>query len=181
MRDILLSALPDNTRGPTTIKVNIADYLMKATLDMIGLAGFNYSFNALKGQRNEFSNSFTILSGYLKDLRFSTNKFVFQLLKGYFPALRSINLDQRSKDAAIAKRLILETANLVVEEGKKKFAQAQADTGDDGTKKGKDLLSLMLKANVDGSREAVNTLSEEELAHQVSTFLLAGKTSSLSC
>jgi hypothetical protein len=73
LRDVLVSDI--GTAGQA--QIDIASYLSRATLDIIGLAGFGYSFNALTSslkEPNELSQAFktvfrlTRSGGWLEDL-----------------------------------------------------------------------------------------------------------------
>jgi hypothetical protein len=60
LRDCLLEQIAASPRE-TEARVEIMSWLSRATLDMIGLAGFNYSFDALKfgEDSNELAHAFS--------------------------------------------------------------------------------------------------------------------------
>jgi hypothetical protein len=71
---------------PGQAKVEITSWLSRATLDIIGLAGFNYSFDALKfgEDSNELGHAFAQIFNSAK----SAN--LFNILQGRIPILRYI-------------------------------------------------------------------------------------------
>lgn len=157
----------------------MANYLTQATLDIIGLAGFNYSFNALDNKFNELSSSFTTFVRFGKDLRFSPDQFIFQSLKRIFSFLKIFNIDQKSQEMERAHKRVLEISHQIVEEGKRNLGLDLdvTSTTDNATKIGnnKDILSLVLRANATDLGDGVHGLSTTELAHQIPTFLFAGR------
>jgi hypothetical protein len=142
-------------------------YLSKTTLDVIGLAGFNYEFNSLKNKSSELSTAFESI------LQSSGGFPLFQFLKEQIPILRFIlrfdtlsrNLDHSQKTMrAIGQKLIAQ---------KKQEIEAEREAGTEAIKGGsKDLLTLLLKSNMS---EKAERLTDDEVLHQIPTFLLAGK------
>jgi cytochrome P450 len=182
----------DTTDSGGKVKVNILKYITGATLDVIGLAGFNYPFNALNATHNEFSVQFTFLLDFMRDLRFHADKLIFQLLKGKFRLLRHISFDEQSRRVELAQSAIMKISRQVLAESKKQIAQDNDLEMDgkgskeememaSGAPKGKDLLSLLLKANAKSFADGEKGLSDEELMHQIPSFLLAGEFILLFC
>ncbi|KZP09388.1 cytochrome P450 [Athelia psychrophila] len=153
---------------PPTARIEVMGYLSRATLDMIGKAGFNYEFNALhpiskdgKCEDNELSGAFARL---YKDA--GSNK-VLELLQSWFPVLRAIPTSQG--------RAIVEARSIMSRIGRKllddaRAAAAAGDTGDGG----RDLLSLLVKANTDPALPADQRMADSDVLAQVPTFLVAG-------
>jgi hypothetical protein len=83
LRDVWLDKHASSAPGAVT--VDALSWLSKATLDIIGLAGFNYSFNALRADPaspNELSEAFDTL--YHEGTRFE----IGAILATYIPPLR---------------------------------------------------------------------------------------------
>lgn len=60
LRDAWLQHIAENPSGRAT--VDVLNWLSRATLDIIGLAGFDYSFNAVaEGETNELARAFQML------------------------------------------------------------------------------------------------------------------------
>jgi cytochrome P450 len=137
--------------------------LSSTTLDIIGLAGFNYEFNALKNENTDLSLAFDSI------LR-TTNSFpIFQVLKEQFPFLRPIlRFDGLSKNLAYAQKT-MQAVGLELIAQKKKEIKAEMESGKKSS--AKDLLTLLIKSNLDEKGEI---LTDGEVLHQIPTFLLAG-------
>lgn len=84
MRDIWARSVENSGNG--TARIDVLSWLSRATLDVIGLAGFNYKFNALNehGEVNELNKAFSTL--FHADGRFH----VLQLLQAFFPIFRIV-------------------------------------------------------------------------------------------
>ncbi|CAG8650425.1 4225_t:CDS:2, partial [Acaulospora colombiana] len=150
LKDIWVKALNDEER-----KIDIIPYLSKATLDIIGIVGFNYQFNSLT-TANELATAYDIIfhpqnRGHL----------VIRQLSHIFPIFRRLPT-QRNLQLKEASRIIRKvSANLVrdrLEESKR------------GELQGKDLLSMLIKIN----EKEEEKMSFDELQNQIMTFLAAG-------
>ncbi|KAF8960371.1 cytochrome P450 [Flammula alnicola] len=78
----------------TNGRVEVLSWLSKMTLDVIGLAGFNYKFDALSGDANELNEAFSTI------FRSETRVSLIPIIRGMFPALRFL----RNKRDADTKR-----------------------------------------------------------------------------
>lgn len=57
LRDAWLNKLSESPSGE--VRIDVLEWLSRATLDIIGLAGFNYNFNAIAaGETNELAQAF---------------------------------------------------------------------------------------------------------------------------
>lgn len=65
-------------------RIEVMSWLSRMTLDVIGLAGFNYEFNALSSEpkSNELNNAFSAI------FRAGTSKGIIPVLRNLIPALR---------------------------------------------------------------------------------------------
>lgn len=164
-------------------------YLTRTTLDIIGLAGFNYSFNALENPNNELSDSFNAFIRYGNDLRVTPELFIFQIVKASIPILKRYDLDSKTRSLMQSLKRMWEICYEVVDEGKKNSGLDRIGntTLHDVEKvgKNKDILSIILRGNATTLGAGVRGLSDKEFAAQIPTFLFAGKLSvanfSLSC
>ncbi|PKK77878.1 cytochrome P450 [Rhizophagus irregularis] len=138
--------------------INLTPYISKATLDVIGLVGFNYEFNSLTSP-NELAVAYdSIFNSPVTPLRIALN-----IISNYIPFVREIPLEpnKRFKNACevssrVSKRLVEERYNEAKNE----------------ELKGKDLLSLLI--NINNKLPAEEKMSDEELKYQIMTFLFAG-------
>ncbi|KAG8809782.1 hypothetical protein FRC17_003255 [Serendipita sp. 399] len=157
--------------------VEMLSHLSCTTLDIIGLAGFNYHFNSLtrliKGDRdeNELSLAFSQILNSMGKLR------LLVFLKMWFPIFRLIRFDQRSRMEKSRQRTIQTIGTQLVQE-KKRDLKLEMEKRQ-GSTKAKDLLTLLIRANLAegsgaGGAGGDRTLSDEEVMNQIPTFLMAG-------
>ncbi|KAI9068013.1 cytochrome P450 [Trametes sanguinea] len=153
-------------------RINILDGLKKMTLDVIGLAGFDYNLEALnsKGKPNELNEAFSYI--------FSSSPpvSIYRILVSVFPFLDFFP-DERAKKTQEA-NVVMRRIGLQLIRDKK--AAIMRELGNkDGTidKKdlpGKDLLTLLIKANMATGIPENQRLTDEEVLAQIPTFLVAG-------
>ncbi|TCD69777.1 hypothetical protein EIP91_006313 [Steccherinum ochraceum] len=158
----------DRNGGPTRIDVLFG--LGRMTLDVIGLAGFNYEFDALAdGKPNELNNAFkTIFQG-------DTQLPILNMLRMFVPPLRIIPTSRSLKTAAAMKVMRRIGMELIAE--KKAAILSEKTQGADVEKKnvqGRDLLSLLIKANMSTDIPESQRLSDADVLAQVPTFIVAG-------
>ena len=147
----------------------MVSYLSCTTLDIIGLAGFDYSFDALhhllngSQDENELSSSFSKLFA-------ATTKFnALALLKRQFAVLRVITFDSRSKIVNHSQEAVRRIGRQLVEEKKRALQSSQEKV------EAKDLLTLLIKANMTEKGDGIDRqMSDEEVMNQIPTFLIAG-------
>ncbi|EJD52005.1 cytochrome P450 [Auricularia subglabra TFB-10046 SS5] len=151
------------TEGGGTAQVDALSWLSRATLDIIGLAGFDYQFNALneQGESNELSDAFTKV--------FATNQTprTLPMLKNFFPFLRWI--PEKRERETLAARATMDRIGMELINEKKRAIRAG-----DAKSTGKDLLTLLIQANMDKELPAHLRMTDEEVLGQVPTFLVAG-------
>ncbi|PCH34313.1 cytochrome P450 [Wolfiporia cocos MD-104 SS10] len=155
-------------------RIDVVKGLSKMTLDVIGLAGFNYSFDALNvhGKPNELNEVFRTIFGTA-----GKRGSVFGMLKFIFPPLRLIPTE-RSKRVTKAQRDMRRIGMQLIAEKKADVMRASAqkkkiDNGLDGLQN-RDLLTLLIKANMATDLPEDHRLSDEDVLAQVPTFLVAG-------
>ncbi|TFY55501.1 hypothetical protein EVJ58_g8212 [Rhodofomes roseus] len=145
-------------------RINVLKGLSKMTLDAIGLAGFNYQFDSLntEGKSNELNAAFEVM--FRSIARFS----LFPLIKAYVPPLRIIRI-------ATAQKAMRRIGLSLVAEKKAEIVKA-VSTGEKGgdTLHSRDLLTLLIKANMATDIPESQRLSDEDVLAQVPTFLVAG-------
>ncbi|KAF8513725.1 cytochrome P450 [Hysterangium stoloniferum] len=173
LRDILFERA-NETDEP--YKTNIMTWLSKATLDIIGLAGFDYQFNALdpSGKENELNTAF---SNVMKQ---GHHSIIWVLAQSYIPVLRFIptargRLVKRSREVMDRvgnklvhdkKQAILQESAAKTESGKTQIERSSITT--------RDLLSRLMAANMATDLPDNQRLSDEDVLAQIPTFLIAG-------
>ncbi|ODN87678.1 hypothetical protein L198_06902 [Cryptococcus wingfieldii CBS 7118] len=159
---------------PGGAKINVLKYLNMATLDSMGLTGFGYAFDSLSedgnGQKNEFAEScreFVAAATQLTMVDYVIEQYMFKI-----PSKRE-NFIKRKRQQ------ILEFSTKLAEE--KKHDIWEQTYGEGIAKKqdvGKDLLSLLIKANIASDLTQDERLDDQDVADQIETFasliLLAG-------
>jgi len=151
-------------------RINVLNSMSKATLDVIGLAGFNYNFDSLntEGKPNELHKAFETMFRSLTGFSF------LPLLKAYLPLLRIIP-DARTTRITAAQKVMRRIGMQLVAEKKAEIAKL-TDAGEksDDRLHGRDLLTLLMKANMVVDIPDNQRLSDEDVLAQVPTFLVAG-------
>jgi len=158
LRDVILSQI-SKTDSEEPLRVDMLFWLSRATLDIIGLAGFGYAFDAMKSDENELANAFGAFRGGGHFNVLSLLEAVFPVV-GYIPTASGKRLD---RPRAVVKRI----GGALVEERKLAFTNS-GKASEMNT--GKDLLSLLVKANM----EVKQGMSDDDVLAQIPTFLGAG-------
>ncbi|KAJ7154854.1 cytochrome P450 [Mycena crocata] len=164
LRDIWASQVATNGGFA---RVEALSWLSKATLDIIGLAGFNYRINALgtgsQDTQNELAQAFdAVFAG-------ETGFTVYNLLQFLFPILNNIPTKQN--------KIIDASQATMVRIGKKLLEESKKDIVENGAfamGRGRDLLTLLVRANTSKELPENQRLSDEQVLAQVPTFLVAG-------
>jgi cytochrome P450 len=149
-------------------RINVLSWLSKMTLDVIGLAGFNYEFNALNPDEkpNELNSAFATMFQAGQQLS------PLPILQAWFPIFRAVPSERGRKIKAgqntmgrIGRQLLSDSKAAIEESergGKRNSAQRR------------DLLSLLVTANTSPDLLDSQRLSDEDVLAQVPTFLVAG-------
>ncbi|EJD39291.1 cytochrome P450 [Auricularia subglabra TFB-10046 SS5] len=157
-----------------SVTLNALDWLSRATLDAIGKAGFDYEFNTLneEGEKNELAVAFDKIFRVDVAPKLQIRGFIYN----QFPLLRKFFPDQRTREMDHSRKTMDEIGMRIVQE--KKQAVLSELSGVTRVEKkaigGKDLISLLLQANLAQDLDPAQRLSDEEVLAQIPTFLLAG-------
>ncbi|KAF9107237.1 hypothetical protein BGX29_006923 [Mortierella sp. GBA35] len=144
-----------------SIELNIVPELSSCALDIIGLAGFGFDFQALTMPENDLVKAFSRL--------FGSSNVLGQFLRNmvpYYTLLPFKHNRERSDDAEAIDRV----SDQIIRE---KRAQAIA-TNPSYKSEGKDLMSILMRANDKFGSLEVEKLTDAELKAQVTTFMAAG-------
>ncbi|KAE9395104.1 cytochrome P450 [Gymnopus androsaceus JB14] len=154
-------------------EIDSVDWLSKTTLDVIGLTGFNYHFNALNdtGKVNELNKAFSAIFGS-SDMTSVWIPLQAQLPKAIKPLLMAF---ARTSGAMAAMK---SSAEIMQRTGKELLAESKAYLAGTGEKNdnwgARDLLSLLLKSNMSTDIPEDERMSDADVIAQVPTFLIAG-------
>ncbi|KAJ7087052.1 cytochrome P450 [Mycena crocata] len=149
-------------------RVEVLSWLSKATLDIIGLAGFNYEINAL-GTEGDAAPADELSEAYEAAVAAEGSFSVMRLLQMRFRVLRRIPL---RVDAPIR---AFQATTLRI--GRRLFAESKREIAENGTfetGRARDLLTLLVRANTAKDIPESQRLSDEDVIAQVPTFLVAG-------
>ncbi|KAH9819016.1 cytochrome P450 monooxygenase [Melampsora americana] len=146
--------------------INVLPWLSRATLDIIGSAGFGYEFKALENDESssKMGKAFQDLTSLSAKGRTPFKFLIGDILRLIPPSLRifkpnSMKIVQRSLTT-------MEDESRTLLSHKKKEAEAGGLLG------GKDLISVLVRANT--ISEGKECLSDDEVIAQMTTFLFAG-------
>ncbi|KAI0634036.1 cytochrome P450 [Trametes polyzona] len=161
-------------REGSPARIDVVSGITKMTLDVIGLAGFGFRFDALTptGEPNELYDAFQEL--FLPDRDFT----VLMVLKSFFPILDFIP-DWESRRIERARAAMRRVGQQLIAEKKAQIQRELAGHKEKhgvtrGDLQGRDLLTLLLKANIATDIPESQRLSDEDVLAQVPTFLAAG-------
>ncbi|OZJ03915.1 hypothetical protein BZG36_03273 [Bifiguratus adelaidae] len=152
--------------GEDKAEVNILDGCSRATLDIIGTAGFGYAFHAIEDDEDAEGEESPTLHWAYKTL-LGPRSMLEQLLLTFLPFFRNLPL-KRNFAHQKGLNVIRDTSRELVEKAKESRAAQETTEVDDGVLGPKDLLTVLVEQNDKGG------LTDEELVGQVMTFLVAG-------
>ncbi|KAG6813414.1 hypothetical protein H0H92_011393 [Tricholoma furcatifolium] len=141
-------------------RIDVLSWLTRATLDIIGLAGFNYNIDALgeDGKENELSSAFAVM------FRANVRMSLIPVIRTFVPLLRFLETDQ-DKRAAKAKSTMARIGNELLRESKTMIHDKNT---------ARDLLSLLVKSNMRTDTQEHQRMTDEDVLAQIPTFLVAG-------
>ncbi|KAJ7479217.1 cytochrome P450 [Mycena latifolia] len=166
LRDIWAA---DAAQNGGVARVEILSWLSKATLDIIGLAGFNYNINALGAQDKDTPDELAAAFATLLAMDNQVMASPFRFLQGVYPILRNISTEG-DKIIRGAQATMMRIGRQLLAESKRDIAE----TGTFETGRARDLLNLLVRANTSKEIPANQQLSDEDVLAQVPTFLVAG-------
>jgi len=171
MRDILMEQIAQSREPEGSLRLDIYLWLSKITLDLMGLAGFNHSFGALHQ-----SGSHAVTEGIRKSTTFDPFSVKF-VLPALFPPARLIPTERSRAISSTLKSLQSVGKGLISQKKAELLATAESNPQGGVEKKtvqSRDLLSLLIKANMATDLPDSARMTDEEILSQIPTFLLAG-------
>ncbi|PIL35085.1 cytochrome P450 [Ganoderma sinense ZZ0214-1] len=156
-------------------RLDVCHWVSRATFDVIGLAGFDYQFNAIQDESNEL---FTAYKEMFEIAVSQQGGGLWELLIVYLPILDRFAPGPRYGVIKKSQEVIKRVAGRLIQEKKRKIEEAEKAGSVYG---GKDLLSALLRSNVAVDLPTDQRISDEDILHNINTFMFAGSdTSSLS-
>ncbi|KZT18878.1 cytochrome P450 [Neolentinus lepideus HHB14362 ss-1] len=167
LRDIWLSEISKS--GGEQANVDAVAWLSKLTLDVIGLAGFSYRFNALNPSHtpNELNSAFSTI--FAAGTRFN----VLGFLAGLMPVFNYVPTN-RNREVMRAKSAMSRIGNQLLSEKKAAVRGENEKIVSKDAMQGRDLLSLLVRANMATDLPEGQRMRDEDVLAQVPTFLVAG-------
>ncbi|TEB37603.1 cytochrome-450 hydroxylase [Coprinellus micaceus] len=165
------AAHPKDSQAP--LQLDVCHWVSRATFDVIGVAGFDYNFNAIQGETNELFNAYKDMF----EIVISQGSGLATAILIYVPWWYKLFPNKISRTIDQCQEVIKRVAGNLIQEKKRKI--------EEGLKSGipyagRDLLSLLLKSNVAVDLPPDQRISDEDILNNVNTFMFAGSdTSSL--
>ncbi|KAJ6501018.1 cytochrome P450 [Mycena vitilis] len=148
-------------------RVEALGMLSKTSLDIIGLAGFNYDIHALEAEDDAAPDELIEAFEHLCSLQ--TGISIWRIMRQQFPLLRHIRT-KSDRIATESQAQMMSIGRRILQDSKQEAEEGGAF--DEG--RGRDLLSLLVRANTAKDISDSQRLSEEDVLAQVPTFLVAG-------
>jgi len=167
LRDVWAAEISKSSQPP---RINVLTDLTRVTLDIIGLAGFGYQFNALQpveSQTSELNDAFQII--FRSEAQMSRGA----IFANFFPTIARWIPNERSRKLAEA-RAVMDRLGLQLVRDKKASIVAEKAGMERKDMEGRDLLTLLIKANMATDIPENLRLSDEDVLAQVPTFIVAG-------
>ncbi|OCH87337.1 cytochrome P450 [Obba rivulosa] len=165
----------DSAQSEHGLRIDVCHWVSRATFDVIGSAGFDYEFNAIENETNELFNAYKEMFEIAISQQ---NGGIRDFLSIYFPLIDVLFPDKKAYTIRRCQEVIRDVAGRLIQEKKRKITDAEK-SGD--THNDRDLLSLLLKANAAADLPPEQRISDEDILHNINTFMFAGSdTSSLS-
>ncbi|KAJ7733762.1 cytochrome-450 hydroxylase [Mycena maculata] len=155
-------------------RIDVCEFLSRATFDVVGLAGFDYSFNSIQDETNELFVAYRDMF----EVAISQGTPFRTLLSIYLPRVNQLFPDETVRTVRRCQEVIHRVAGRLIQDKKQKIAEGEK-SGDPYD--AKDLLTLLLKSNTATDLPPEHRISDDEILDNINTFLFAGSdTSSLS-
>ncbi|KAF5370085.1 hypothetical protein D9758_001087 [Tetrapyrgos nigripes] len=153
--------------------LDVCHWISRATFDVIGLAGFDYSFNAIQDETNELFSAYKDMF----EIAISQGSLLRTLLSIYLPSLNQLFPDRTALTVKRCQGVIQRVAGNLIQEKKWKIAEGEKSGTDYA---GRDLLTLLLKSNNATDLTPEQRINDEDILNNINTFMFAGSdTSSL--
>nr|BED42952.1 cytochrome P450 monooxygenase [Trametes versicolor] len=157
-------------------RLNVLKGLNMMTLDVMGIAGFNHDFEIMSSHRNAKANELTEACDAVFNLPNRTPVLLF--FNRLIPVF-GIYLDETLRRVEHSKSVIRRIGARLIKAKKadlQREATKDAESGGQGRRspQGRDMLSLLVRANVAADLPSNPRLSDEDVLSQFPTFLLTG-------
>ncbi|KAH7926700.1 cytochrome P450 [Leucogyrophana mollusca] len=165
--EILDSAGGSSVDSARETEIDVCHWISRATFDVIGLAGFGYNFNAIQKQSDELFSAYKEMF----EIAVSQGEGFRTILGIYLPTINNLFPDNRARTVLRCQEVIRRVAGKLVQQKKSRIQEGEKNGIANADK---DLLSLLLKSNVATSLPPDQRISDEDILHNVNTFMFAG-------
>ncbi|KAF9993964.1 hypothetical protein BGZ79_001314, partial [Entomortierella chlamydospora] len=155
----------DQSEGKS-VEFDITTDLGRATLDIIGLAGFGYNFNALTEPNNELSVAY-------RDI-FYTGTRLSQFMRAFVPYYTSLPTSSNTRIWGAVAAIDRVSTRLIAEKRAQALTKDPTFGPDGELIESRDLMSILIKGNESVGSLEDGKLTDTELKDQILTFLAAG-------
>ncbi|TIB62323.1 hypothetical protein E3P77_03850 [Wallemia ichthyophaga] len=163
--------LVDVFNNKEKVTCDVLDPLMNFSTDVVGLIGFGFSFDMLSPERRREQRQ--------SDLQQAVERIFSSAGPSSLLASVSFFMSSIMIIPTKALKLIKQAMNLLEHVGldlmkeKEEAEKENEEIGEDSFQ-GKDILSLLMKSNLNPDLDSKDKMSTSEVVSQISTFLLAG-------
>ncbi|KAJ6456703.1 cytochrome-450 hydroxylase [Mycena sanguinolenta] len=176
LRDAWTNLIRSETES-TCARIDVCQFVSRATLDVMGLAGaspFDYSFNSIEEETNEVFIAYRDMF----EVAISQGTMLRNLLSIYLSTINQLFPDKTVRTVQRSREVIHRVAGRLIQEKKRKILEGEKSGA---PYEGTDLLTLLLKSNATADLPPEHRLSDEDILSNINTFMFAGSdTSSLS-
>ncbi|KAL4073854.1 cytochrome P450, partial [Scleroderma citrinum] len=160
----MLDSSGDTSKG---IEIDVCHWISRATFDVIGLAGFDYHFNAIQNQSDELFHAYKEMF----EIAVSQSDGFRTVIGIHIPLFNELFPDERIKTIKRCQGVIQRVAGKLIQQKKSRIIEGEK-TGAGYT--GKDLLTLLIKSNLATDLPPDQRISDEDILHNINTFMFAG-------
>ncbi|CAE6431261.1 unnamed protein product [Rhizoctonia solani] len=153
------------------LDIDVYHWMSRGTFDIIGLAGFDYAFNAIENEENPVYLAYKEMFAMTLDMERSRG-LVSMLISVYFPIFYKVFPDKATKTVTASHKVIYGMCRELVET-KREAVLREMESGDK-TQFAKDLLSRLMRSNLSTDLPESQRLSDDSLMDNINTMLFAG-------
>ncbi|KAG8747156.1 hypothetical protein FRC10_002205 [Ceratobasidium sp. 414] len=150
-------------------EVDVYHWMARAAFDMIGLAGFDYAFNAIQNEDNPVYIAYKRMFGMTLD---QERGILSTMLSVYCPWFYKIFPDDATKAVTASHKVIYAKCKELVET-KRQAVLKEMEYGNKD-EPAKDLFSRLIKSNLSTSIPENQRLPDSDLMDNINTMLFAG-------
>ncbi|EJD02970.1 cytochrome-450 hydroxylase [Fomitiporia mediterranea MF3/22] len=148
-------------------KLDVCHWISRATFDVIGLAGFDYSFSAIQHETNELFMAYKDMF----EIAVSRGETLLDIAIVYFPWLEEYFPNEKTRTDQRSQEIINRVGTQIIKEKTRRVVEGEANGSE---YKGIDFLTLLIKSNLAKNTPEHMRISDEELLANVNTFFFAG-------